>query len=183
MNKNKLIRVLQIYPFITQIMYIFGVVIIYESQNSDGTFLNILRSLSDLLMNLGIVPIYPIILTVFNIIMVIVVIILSVDMMKEDIASVEPIKIALEIKKKHRIIFVTFIISIIITIRIFILCFWLYICGVFMIAQSGIIGCVGFIKDYKKNNLTFDQMIHYMIIQFVPFVDVRFDAKYIRDMS
>ena len=179
MNNNKLIKVLQYYPYITQIMYILGLIIIYEPLESGNAFINMWRKSADLLVNLEIVSIYPIILFVFNIIMIMVVIRNAINMMESNVTSVEMIEIALKIKKKHQVIFITFIISGLITIRVFALCFWLFICGWFMIVQSGIISCAGLIKDYTKNNLKFNQMIKYIVIQFIPFADVRFDNKYI----
>ena len=153
MNNNKLIKVLQYYPFITQIMYILGLIIIYEPLEPGNAFINMWRKSADLLVNLEIVSIYPIILFVFNIIMIMVVIRNAINMMESNVTSVEMIEIALTI------------VGVGLAIELLLVCFT-------MLILSGSIGCIGIRRLVKQKVISKGEGIVHYIFQFVFCMDI-----------
>lgn len=162
-KSNSLIKILSYYPYVSLLMFFITLLLIGRLSDS-----------------LSIYPyIYPLCLLGFNVIMIEMVIIFSFKMMKSGVTSNEMIDIALRIKSRHRIVFLLYIICGIWTFVLIIPWLWLLLCGWFMIIQSGIIGCAGFITGYSNDKLSFVQMAKYIIVQFIPFADVICDKRFL----
>ena len=134
-------------------MYILGLIIIYEPLEPGNAFINMWRKSADLLVNLEIVSIYPIILFVFNIIMIMVVIRNAINMMESNVTSVEMIEIALTI------------VGVGLAIELLLVCFT-------MLILSGSIGCIGIRRLVKQKVISKGEGIVHYIFQFVFCMDI-----------